>query len=170
VRPVRKRGVWVVAARARRVRVTETRYTCNVCGQIWHSTLSSVSAEATKAACCCGIPSAVVGQPVRDFNQCPACGSRDVRKAPVVRFVAPVPPECPHAGFLARLLMAVIRHYKTYVSPVISRWGRCRFYPTCSDYALGSIQKYGALRGSLRAAARIVRCNARNRESCIDAP
>ena len=35
----------------------------------------------------------------------------------------------------------------------------CRFYPTCSQYALEAIQKHGAFKGSLLAAYRILRCN-----------
>jgi len=35
----------------------------------------------------------------------------------------------------------------------------CRFYPTCSDYAVDAISKYGAQRGTLKAVNRILRCN-----------
>ena len=37
--------------------------------------------------------------------------------------------------------------------------GQCRYYPTCSQYALDSLNKYGAARGSWRAAKRICRCH-----------
>ena len=35
----------------------------------------------------------------------------------------------------------------------------CKFYPTCSNYAIQSIEKYGALKGSILAIKRIVKCN-----------
>jgi putative membrane protein insertion efficiency factor len=37
--------------------------------------------------------------------------------------------------------------------------GQCRYVPTCSQYAIDAINKYGALRGGLRAAGRIARCH-----------
>ena len=37
--------------------------------------------------------------------------------------------------------------------------GHCRFAPTCSQYAIDAITKYGAVRGSLKAFARVVRCH-----------
>lgn len=37
--------------------------------------------------------------------------------------------------------------------------GHCRFSPTCSQYAIEAISRYGALRGGLKAVRRIVRCN-----------
>jgi putative membrane protein insertion efficiency factor len=55
------------------------------------------------------------------------------------------------------LLLAVIRFYQAVVSPHLGR--NCRFYPTCSDYAMQAIAKYGPLPGSLKAVARICRCH-----------
>ena len=37
--------------------------------------------------------------------------------------------------------------------------GQCRFHPTCSQYAIDAINKYGAMRGSVRAIKRIARCH-----------
>lgn len=39
----------------------------------------------------------------------------------------------------------------------------CRFHPTCSEYAIEAIEKYGALKGSIMAAKRILRCNPFNK-------
>ena len=39
----------------------------------------------------------------------------------------------------------------------------CRFHPTCSQYAIEAIEKYGAFKGSAMAAKRIVRCNPFNK-------
>ncbi|MFA6551163.1 MAG: membrane protein insertion efficiency factor YidD [Patescibacteria group bacterium] len=42
-------------------------------------------------------------------------------------------------------------------------YGRCRFYPTCSDYAIQAIEKYGVVKGGLKTAGRILRCNPWNK-------
>ncbi|MDR1070394.1 MAG: membrane protein insertion efficiency factor YidD [Gracilibacteraceae bacterium] len=55
------------------------------------------------------------------------------------------------------LLFGLIRFYQAAVSPHLGR--SCRFYPTCSDYALQAIEKYGSLRGSFKAFTRICRCH-----------
>jgi uncharacterized protein len=54
-------------------------------------------------------------------------------------------------------LMALLRFYKFAVSPMLGN--RCRFYPSCSDYAREAIQYHGAARGSLLAARRLCRCH-----------
>ncbi len=63
-----------------------------------------------------------------------------------------------------------IRSYQAIISPILSRWVRCRFYPTCSEYALLSIEKYGIVRGSKKTLARLRRCNPYNLDTCIDLP
>lgn len=55
------------------------------------------------------------------------------------------------------LLTAPIRFYQRFVSPLLRP--RCRYYPTCSDYAVRSIERFGILRGSVLAAWRLLRCN-----------
>lgn len=42
-------------------------------------------------------------------------------------------------------------------------YGYCRFYPTCSEYAIKALQKYGLIKGGLKAAYRILRCNPWNK-------
>jgi putative membrane protein insertion efficiency factor len=56
-----------------------------------------------------------------------------------------------------RILLAMIRFYKRAISPYLG--ANCRFTPTCSEYAMEAIQKYGALRGGGKAFLRILRCN-----------
>jgi len=56
-----------------------------------------------------------------------------------------------------RILMALVKFYRVAVSPY--RPPCCRFYPTCSQYALEAIEKYGALKGGYLALRRILRCN-----------
>ena len=47
---------------------------------------------------------------------------------------------------MKRVLLALIRFYRKYISPAFP--GKCRFIPTCSEYGLEAIEKYGALRGN----------------------
>ena len=57
---------------------------------------------------------------------------------------------------MKRLLLALIRGYRTYISP--SRPPCCRFIPTCSAYALEAVEKYGAWKGGFLALRRILKC------------
>ena len=54
-------------------------------------------------------------------------------------------------------LTLVVRGYQLYVSPLLGP--RCRFYPSCSAYALTALQRHGALRGSWLAVRRLARCH-----------
>lgn len=58
---------------------------------------------------------------------------------------------------MARLLMWLIRAYQVLLSPFFGQ--QCRFYPTCSQYALETIQKHGAILGSYYAVRRLLRCH-----------
>jgi uncharacterized protein len=61
------------------------------------------------------------------------------------------------AGAPARmLLIALVRLYRLTLSGLLG--GQCRFYPSCSSYALDAIRLHGATRGTLLAAWRIARC------------
>jgi putative membrane protein insertion efficiency factor len=51
--------------------------------------------------------------------------------------------------------------YRKYISPL--KRPSCRFYPTCSQYAVEAIEKYGALKGTLMAIKRILRCHPFNK-------
>ena len=55
------------------------------------------------------------------------------------------------------LLIAAVRGYQLGVSPFIGP--RCRFQPTCSQYFIEAVRKYGVLRGSWRGLCRIGRCH-----------
>jgi hypothetical protein len=54
------------------------------------------------------------------------------------------------------LLIALVRLYRLTLSGLLG--GQCRFYPSCSSYALDAIHIHGATRGTLLAAWRIARC------------
>jgi uncharacterized protein len=56
-----------------------------------------------------------------------------------------------------RALLALIRAYSRRVSPHLPR--RCRYEPTCSAYAAQAIRRFGAGRGAVLAAWRLLRCN-----------
>ncbi|WP_232787411.1 membrane protein insertion efficiency factor YidD [Spongiibacter nanhainus] len=58
---------------------------------------------------------------------------------------------------MRRLLIACINVYRLFISPLIGP--RCRFYPSCSNYAVDAIQQHGAARGTLLSAKRILRCH-----------
>jgi putative membrane protein insertion efficiency factor len=56
-----------------------------------------------------------------------------------------------------RALLALIRAYQLLLSPLLG--ARCRFYPTCSAYALDAIETHGAIRGTWLALKRILKCH-----------
>jgi len=56
-----------------------------------------------------------------------------------------------------RVLLLLLGFYRSVVSPGLGR--RCRYYPSCSTYAMGCIEQHGALSGTVRAAWRLLRCN-----------
>jgi len=57
----------------------------------------------------------------------------------------------------AGILTSLVRGYRRYISPLLP--DSCIYEPTCSEYALEAIQKYGAAKGSWLAFKRILRCN-----------
>jgi putative membrane protein insertion efficiency factor len=61
----------------------------------------------------------------------------------------------PHV--IDRFLIQALRQYKRWVSPLLGP--RCRFAPTCSEYAMEAIARFGAVRGGWLAARRIARCH-----------
>ncbi|WP_254510711.1 membrane protein insertion efficiency factor YidD [Anatilimnocola floriformis] len=58
---------------------------------------------------------------------------------------------------VSAVLIGCVRLYQIFLSPIFGR--QCRFQPTCSHYYIGAVQKYGPIRGSLKGAWRICRCN-----------
>ena len=60
----------------------------------------------------------------------------------------------------ARLLISALRGYQTWLSPLFAALGaRCRFEPSCSQYAVDAVQARGPLRGLALAVWRLLRCN-----------
>jgi len=58
----------------------------------------------------------------------------------------------------AKLIILIIRFYQKWLSPMKIH-PTCRFYPTCSQYAIDAILKYGSVKGSLLALKRIAKCH-----------
>ncbi len=58
---------------------------------------------------------------------------------------------------MKKLMMKMIRFYQTKISP--NTQPRCKYYPTCSQYALEAIETFGAFKGFFMSLWRILRCN-----------
>ena len=62
---------------------------------------------------------------------------------------------------MKKILICIIGFYRKRISPL--KKPCCRFYPTCSQYALEAVTKYGALKGSYLALRRVLRCHPFNK-------
>jgi len=60
------------------------------------------------------------------------------------------------ANLVRKIFVLPIRFYQRFLSPFLPK--RCRFYPSCSQYALEAILRYGIFRGSFLALRRLLRC------------
>ena len=58
---------------------------------------------------------------------------------------------------MKKVLLALIRFYRSAISPHTAP--RCKYYPTCSQYGLEAIERFGAAKGSALTVWRILRCN-----------
>jgi putative membrane protein insertion efficiency factor len=78
----------------------------------------------------------------------------DANEAPATTL--PADGETP-VGPVAWLLIQIVRFYKFAISPMLGN--HCRFHPTCSQYFILAVRKYGALRGTALGVGRILRCH-----------
>ena len=60
---------------------------------------------------------------------------------------------------MKRFMLACIRFYRRNISPYKPKGPCCRYIPTCSQYAVTAIERYGAWKGGWMALWRILRCN-----------
>lgn len=60
-------------------------------------------------------------------------------------------------GWATRFFVLLMRAYQYGISPFLGR--SCRFHPTCSEYAVESVQRYGVVRGVVFALRRVSRCH-----------
>ena len=58
---------------------------------------------------------------------------------------------------MEKLVIYLIKFYRKYISPM--KRTKCPYIPTCSEYGLEAVEKYGAVKGSFLALWRIIRCN-----------
>lgn len=58
---------------------------------------------------------------------------------------------------MRKIMIFLIRFYQKFISPV--KPGKCRFYPTCSQYMLQAIEKYGPFKGLILGIKRILKCH-----------
>ena len=58
---------------------------------------------------------------------------------------------------MKKMMVKSIRIYQKYISPM--KGTKCPYIPSCSQYGLEAVEKYGALKGGAMAAWRILRCN-----------
>ena len=58
---------------------------------------------------------------------------------------------------LRAVAVAPIKLYQRLISPMVGQ--RCKYYPSCSEYAVEAVQRFGILRGLVLAAWRVLRCN-----------
>ena len=58
---------------------------------------------------------------------------------------------------MRKLVLVPIRLYQRLISPAVGT--RCKYYPSCSEYAAQSVKQYGILRGLILAGWRLLRCN-----------
>lgn len=88
--------------------------------------------------------------------------------AVVAAFLAVDLARAPASQWSNQVLQAAVRGYRARISPHFAR--RCRFTPSCSEYALAVLTHDGALVGSLRAGWRIVRCGPWTPRGTVDWP
>ncbi|MDO4481605.1 MAG: membrane protein insertion efficiency factor YidD [Bacillota bacterium] len=55
------------------------------------------------------------------------------------------------------ILIYIVRGYQIFISPLLPK--TCRFYPTCSEYFIQAVRKYGALKGTWLGIKRILKCH-----------
>lgn len=58
---------------------------------------------------------------------------------------------------MGNVLIIIVKTYQKFISPLKPR--SCRFYPTCSEYSIQAIDKYGVVKGGFKSIKRILRCH-----------
>jgi uncharacterized protein len=82
-------------------------------------------------------------------------GSGNFGTSPTVLKVVP-PVSADQPTLAARVMVVPLRFYQRFVGPLIPP--SCRFTPSCSEYAIQALRTHGALRGTLLAVRRLLRC------------
>ncbi|MGD2170027.1 MAG: membrane protein insertion efficiency factor YidD [Chlamydiota bacterium] len=58
---------------------------------------------------------------------------------------------------MVKVILFILRMYQKFLSPLLGQ--RCRFYPSCSNYAMQAFSKYGIIKGFYLSLKRILKCN-----------
>ena len=58
---------------------------------------------------------------------------------------------------IKRLFIAIVKFYRNYLASL--KLPTCRFYPTCSEYTLESLERFGAIKGILKGIKRVLKCH-----------
>lgn len=59
---------------------------------------------------------------------------------------------------MKKILISLVKLYRIYLSPLKTRT-RCIYFPTCSEYCIEALEKYGVLKGIFLTLIRLIRCN-----------
>ena len=68
-----------------------------------------------------------------------------------------LPDHAGESGIAVRYALAILRIYKTWISPCLP--SACRYHPTCSEYMMQAIEKHGLARGIWMGTRRLLRCH-----------
>ncbi len=68
---------------------------------------------------------------------------------------------------MSAIVVGLLRIYKIFLSPVLP-FNHCRYYPTCSDYAIEAVNKFGTVKGGWLTLKRIGRCHPYSRRGLYD--
>lgn len=61
---------------------------------------------------------------------------------------------------MKKAIIFLLKIYKKLISPIISACGiHCKYYPTCSDYMVQALEKYGIFKGGILGFKRLLKCN-----------
>ncbi len=61
---------------------------------------------------------------------------------------------------MKKVFISLLKNYQKFISPILKQIGvNCKFYPTCSNYMLQAIQKYGSIKGIYLGTKRLLRCH-----------
>ncbi len=58
---------------------------------------------------------------------------------------------------MEKVVIEAVKLYQRFLSPILPQ--SCRYYPTCSNYTIMAIEKYGLIKGGIKSIWRIIRCN-----------
>ncbi|MFQ6121386.1 MAG: membrane protein insertion efficiency factor YidD [Methanosarcinales archaeon] len=78
--------------------------------------------------------------------------------------------QCPSKQITAEFLIFSIENYQKHVSPKLKVHVRCKFTPSCSNYAILAIKKYGAFKGIIKTIGRLCRCTPFSNQKGKDYP